>query len=64
VVEVYLRYENEQIKIPDFLHVQKEVTGDKNYEVSWLARNIPGNEPAAEAGYRGCSFPDSSCPII
>ena len=50
VVEVYLRYENEQIRIPDFLHVQREVTGDKNYEVSWLARNIPDNEPAAETG--------------
>ena len=50
VVEVYLRFENEQIRIPDFLHVQREVTGDKNYEVSWLARNIPDNEPAAEIG--------------
>ena len=50
VVEVYLRYENEQIRIPEFLHVQREVTGDKNYEVSWLARNQAGNDPAAETG--------------
>ena len=42
VVEVYLHYENEQVKIPEFLHVQKEVTGDREYEVSTLAQRIRG----------------------
>ncbi|MDO5132441.1 MAG: AAA family ATPase [Eubacteriales bacterium] len=54
VLEVSLREEREEVKIPPFLHVLKEVTGDEEYEVSVLARRQSGgnerNDGAASAG--------------
>lgn len=38
VLEVSLRSEDERVRIPSFLRVQKEVTGNAYYEVSSLAR--------------------------
>ena len=32
-----LRYEEEDIVVPDFLDIQREVTGDREYEISRLA---------------------------
>jgi CYTH domain-containing protein len=37
VLEVPLRYEEEDIVVPDFLDIQREVTGDREYEISRLA---------------------------
>lgn len=38
LLEVSLRYEKENVKIPEILRVQREVTGDADYEISSLAR--------------------------
>lgn len=43
VLEVSLRSEDERVRIPSFLRVQKEVTGNAYYEVSSLARMNRGN---------------------
>ena len=40
VLEISLRYEKEEVKIPEFLHVQKEVTGVREYEISSLAEKF------------------------
>ena len=38
LLEVSLRYEKESVKIPSFLRVRQEVTGDADYGISSLAR--------------------------